>query len=41
MIRLLLTQHAPFFTFHLLIASLINAGIAVVLFAGLDRLRKQ
>jgi rod shape-determining protein MreD len=41
MIRMLLAQHAPFFTLHLLIASLLNSGIAVVLFAGLDRLRKQ
>lgn len=41
MIRLLLAQHAPFFTLHLLIASLINAGIAVFLFSGLDRFRKQ
>jgi rod shape-determining protein MreD len=41
MIRSLLAQHAPFFTLHLLIASLINAGIAVFLFPGLDRLRKQ
>lgn len=41
MIRLLLVQHAPFFTLHLLMASLINAGIAVFLFSGMDRLRKQ
>ncbi len=41
MIRLLLAQHAPFFTLHLLFASLINSGIAVFLFAGLDRMRKQ
>lgn len=41
MIRLLLAQHAPFFTWHLLIASLVNAGIAVLLFSALDRLRKQ
>lgn len=41
MIRLLLAQHAPFFTLHLLLASVINSGIAVFLFAGLDRLRKQ
>lgn len=41
MIRLLLVQHAPLFTLHLLIASVINSVIAVFLFAGLDRLRKQ
>jgi rod shape-determining protein MreD len=41
MIRMLLAQHAPFFTLHLLIASLLNSGVAVVVFAGLDRLRKQ
>ncbi|HEV2420139.1 MAG TPA: rod shape-determining protein MreD [Candidatus Acidoferrales bacterium] len=41
MIRLLLAQHAPFFTVHLLIASLLNSVIGVFLFAGLDRLRKQ
>jgi rod shape-determining protein MreD len=41
MVRLLLAQHAPFFTLHLLIASVVNSGIAVFLFAVLDRLRKQ
>ena len=41
MVRLLLAQHAPFFTLHLLIASVVNSAIAVFLFAVLDRLRKQ
>lgn len=41
MLRLLLAQHAPFFTVHLLIASIINSVIAVFLFTLLDRLRKQ
>jgi rod shape-determining protein MreD len=40
-ILLLLAQPAPFFTLHLFLSSLINAAVAVVLFAGLDRLRKQ
>lgn len=41
MMRLLLAQHEPFFSLHLLTASLINSVLAVFLFAGLDRLRKQ
>jgi len=39
--RLLLSQHEPFFSIHLLTASLINSVLGVFLFAGLDRLRKQ
>lgn len=39
--RLLLSQHAPFFDLHLLTASVINSALAVILFAGLDHLRKQ
>lgn len=39
--RLLLAQRVPFFSMHLLVASLINSGIAVFLFAGLDHLRKR
>ncbi|MFZ0466319.1 MAG: rod shape-determining protein MreD [Candidatus Acidiferrales bacterium] len=38
--RILLARSVPFFSLHLLIASIINAVIAVFLFAGLDRLRK-
>jgi rod shape-determining protein MreD len=41
MIRLLLAKHEPFFSVHLLIASLINSVLAVFLFAGLDHLRKR
>ncbi|HEV2306029.1 MAG TPA: rod shape-determining protein MreD [Candidatus Acidoferrales bacterium] len=41
MIRLLLAKHEPFFSIHLLIASLINSVLAVFLFAGLDHLRKR
>lgn len=41
MMRLLLAQQAAFFSVHLLIASLINSALAVLLFAALDRLRKQ
>lgn len=40
-IHLLLARPAPFFSVELLIASLINAAVAVFLFAGLDRLRQQ
>jgi rod shape-determining protein MreD len=39
-IRLLLASSEPFFSVHLLIASLINSAVAVFLFAGLDRLRR-
>lgn len=39
--RLLLEQPDRFFSVHLLLSSIINAAIAVFLFAGLDRLRKQ
>ncbi|HKW87757.1 MAG TPA: rod shape-determining protein MreD [Candidatus Acidoferrales bacterium] len=39
--RLLLEQSERFFSVHLLLSSVINAAIAVFLFAGLDRLRKQ
>jgi rod shape-determining protein MreD len=38
--HLLLEQSVPFFSVHLLIASVMNAVVAVFLFAGLDRLRK-
>jgi rod shape-determining protein MreD len=38
--RILLAQHQPYLTTTLLIASLVNAGLAVVLFPLLDRLRK-
>lgn len=41
MIRLLLAQHAPFFTLHLLTASILDSVIAVFIFAVLDRFRKQ
>lgn len=40
-VRLLLGQSEGFFSLHLLLSSVINAVIAVFLFAGLDRLRKQ
>jgi rod shape-determining protein MreD len=39
--RLLLAQQEPYFTRRLLIASLVNAVLAVLLFPLLDRLRKQ
>ncbi len=39
--RLLLAQHSPFLTVPLLIASLVNAAIAVGLFPLLDRLRRH
>jgi rod shape-determining protein MreD len=39
-IHLLLASSEPFFSVHLLIASLINSAVAVFLFAGLDRLRR-
>jgi rod shape-determining protein MreD len=38
--RLLLSQPEPWFNMHLLVASLINAVVAVFLFMVLDRLRK-
>jgi len=38
--RLLIGEAAPFFSLTLLLAALINAGIALVLFPLLDRLRK-
>ena|SRR5665213_301958 len=38
--RMLLAQHGPYMTTKLLIASLMNAGLAVVLFPLLDRFRK-
>src|SRR6201984_2360884 len=39
--RLLLAQPEPWFTLHLLIAAAINAVVAVLVFALLDRLRKS
>jgi rod shape-determining protein MreD len=39
--RVLLNHPAPFFTLHLFLDSLVTAGIAVVLFALLDRLRRS
>ena len=39
-IHLLLARPEPFFSVHLLIASLVNSVVAVFLFAGLDRLRR-
>ena len=39
--RVLLDQPAPFFTLRLLLASIISAAVAVVLFALLDRLRRS
>jgi rod shape-determining protein MreD len=39
--RVLLNRPTPFFTLHLLIVSLVSAALAVVLFALLDRLRRQ
>ncbi|HXA56696.1 MAG TPA: rod shape-determining protein MreD [Candidatus Acidoferrum sp.] len=38
--RVLLNEHIPLFTLRLLIDSLVSAGVAVVLFALLDRLRR-
>lgn len=38
--RVLLNRPAPFFTMHLLIASVVSAALAVALFALLDRLRR-
>jgi rod shape-determining protein MreD len=38
--RLLLAQHEPFVTVPLLVASLVNAALAIGLFPLLDRLRK-
>jgi rod shape-determining protein MreD len=38
--RLLLARSAPYFSWKLLVASVVNAGVAVLLFAALDRLRK-
>ena len=38
--RLVLAQHEPLMTTKLLIASLVNAGAAVILFPLLDRFRK-
>ena len=38
--RLLLARPAPYFSYKLLIASAVNAGIAVVLFPALDHLRR-
>ena len=39
--RVLIGEEAPFFSLTLLLASLINAGIALFLFPLLDRLRKS
>jgi rod shape-determining protein MreD len=39
--RLLLGQHGRYFTLPLLLGALVNAGLAVFLFALLDRLRKR
>jgi rod shape-determining protein MreD len=38
--RVLLNEPAPFFTLRLLFDSVISAGVAVILFALLDRLRR-
>ncbi len=38
--RVLLNHSAPFFTLRLLLDSVVSAGIAVLLFAALDRLRR-
>src|SRR5580700_1723494 len=38
--RLVLAQHEPFMTTKLVFASLVNAGVAVILFPLLDRFRK-
>jgi rod shape-determining protein MreD len=39
--RMLLAEPEPWFTLHLLIAASINAAVAVLVFALLDRLRKS
>jgi rod shape-determining protein MreD len=39
--RVLLNHSAPFFTLHLFIDSLVTAAFGVVLFALLDRLRRN
>ncbi len=39
--RVLVSQHEPFITLPLLIASLVNAALAVALFPLLDKLRKS
>ena len=39
--RLLLAEPEPWFTLHLLIAAAVNAVVAVLVFALLDRLRKS
>ncbi len=39
--RVLLAHSMPFFTVHLFLDSLVTAGVGVVLFALLDRLRKR
>jgi len=39
--RLLLGEHERFFTMHLLVVALVNASLAVFLFALLDRFRKR
>ena len=38
--RLLLAEHEPYLNGGLIVASLVNAALAVVLFPLLDRLRK-
>jgi rod shape-determining protein MreD len=38
--RILLARRDPYLTTHLLIAGLVNAGVAIILFPMLDRLRK-
>ena len=38
--RLLLARPAPYFSWKILVASAVNAGIGVLLFAALDHLRK-
>jgi len=39
--RFLLNEAIPFFTLHLLLESVVNAAVGVILFALLDRLRRQ
>jgi hypothetical protein len=39
--RLLLNQPEGWFNMHLVIAALVNAFLGVVLFVGLDRLRRS
>jgi rod shape-determining protein MreD len=39
--RILLSQPEPWFTMHLVVASLVNAIVAVFLFTLLDRLRRR